>query len=177
MTSSLRRYRQSVRVWARATVWTARQQRPSTIEAVSSSDGSDLYATRAPFELRRGHRLSWLRFLWYSCPSRQMQGCYLKLYYYYAQQPFKFITRDYSTRYDLSLLIKLTPWSWALLQKPLVAQPLKNLPAFQWTRRFIAVFTRALQWSLSWARSIQSTPPDLSKIQLNIILPPMFRPS
>jgi hypothetical protein len=48
------------------------------------------------------------------------------------------------------------PWSW-VLQKPTVAQPLRKFPAFHGTRRFIAVFTRARHWSLSWARLIQST--------------------
>jgi hypothetical protein len=37
-------------------------------------------------------------------------------------------------------------------------QPLKKFPAFYGTRRFITVFTRALHWSLSTARSIQSIP-------------------
>jgi hypothetical protein len=46
--------------------------------------------------------------------------------------------------------------SGALLEKPPSVQPLKNLPAFYVTRRFITVFTRAFQWSLSWARSIHS---------------------
>jgi hypothetical protein len=46
--------------------------------------------------------------------------------------------------------------SWALLEKLPVAQPLKNFPTFYGTRRFITVFTRALHWSLSWARSIHS---------------------
>jgi hypothetical protein len=46
-------------------------------------------------------------------------------------------------------------WSWALLEKLPTAQLLKN---FYGTRRFITVFTRALHWSLSWARSIQSIP-------------------
>jgi hypothetical protein len=50
----------------------------------------------------------------------------------------------------------LTPWSWALLEKPLVAQLLKNIPIFYGTRMFTAVFNRALQWSLSWSRPIQS---------------------
>jgi hypothetical protein len=54
---------------------------------------------------------------------------------------------------------RLTPWSWALLEKPPVVQPLKNFPAFYGIQRFITVFTRALYWSLSWARSIQSIPP------------------
>jgi hypothetical protein len=48
-------------------------------------------------------------------------------------------------------------WSWAL-EKPPVVQPLKNFLTFYGTPRFIAVFTRALHWSLSWARSIQSIP-------------------
>jgi hypothetical protein len=46
-------------------------------------------------------------------------------------------------------------WSWALLEKLPIVQLLKNFPAFYGTRRFITVFTRALHWSLSWARSIQ----------------------
>jgi hypothetical protein len=48
--------------------------------------------------------------------------------------------------------------SWALLEKPPIVQLLKNFQAFYGTRRFITVFTRALHWSLSWVRSIQSIP-------------------
>jgi hypothetical protein len=59
----------------------------------------------------------------------------------------------------ISTLYKLSPCSWALLEKPPVAQLLKNFPAFYGTRRFITVFTRALHWSLSRARWIQSIPP------------------
>jgi hypothetical protein len=51
------------------------------------------------------------------------------------------------------LLTELSP-----LGKPSIMQSLRNFPAFYGTRRFIAVFTRALQWSLSWARLTQSTP-------------------
>jgi hypothetical protein len=40
-------------------------------------------------------------------------------------------------------------WSWALLEKLHIVQPLKNFPAFYETRRFITAFTRALYWSLS----------------------------
>jgi hypothetical protein len=43
----------------------------------------------------------------------------------------------------------LTPWSWALLEKPPVAQLLKNFPTFYGTQRFITVFTKALHWSLA----------------------------
>jgi hypothetical protein len=49
-------------------------------------------------------------------------------------------------------------WSWALLEKLPIVQLLRNFPALYGTRRFITVFTRALHWSLFWARSIQSIP-------------------
>jgi hypothetical protein len=49
-------------------------------------------------------------------------------------------------------------WSWALLEKPPIVHLLKNFSTFYGTRRFITVFTRALHWDLSWARSIQSIP-------------------
>jgi hypothetical protein len=56
------------------------------------------------------------------------------------------------------LQFNLTPRSWALLQKPQIAQLLENFPKFYGTRKFILVFTRALYSSVSWARSIQSIP-------------------
>jgi hypothetical protein len=34
----------------------------------------------------------------------------------------------------------------SLLEKPPIRQPLKNFLVFYGTRRFITVFTRALQW-------------------------------
>jgi hypothetical protein len=56
-------------------------------------------------------------------------------------------------------IISLThSWSWALLEKLPIVQPLKKFSAFYGTRRFITMSTRALHWSLSWARTIQSTP-------------------
>jgi hypothetical protein len=61
--------------------------------------------------------------------------------------------------------------SWALLEKLTVLQLLKNLPAFYCTRRFITAFTRALHWSLSWARSIQfiqSHPISLRSILMKV---------
>jgi hypothetical protein len=54
---------------------------------------------------------------------------------------------------------QLARWSWAFLEKPPVAQLLKKFSTFYGTRRFTTVFTRALHWSLSWPRSIQSIPP------------------
>jgi hypothetical protein len=44
-------------------------------------------------------------------------------------------------------------WSWALLEMVPIVQLLNKFPAFYGTRRFITVFTRALHWSLSSARS------------------------
>jgi hypothetical protein len=38
-------------------------------------------------------------------------------------------------------------------------QTLRNFSTFYEPRRFITVFTRALNWSLSWARSVQSISP------------------
>jgi hypothetical protein len=47
---------------------------------------------------------------------------------------------------------------WSLLEKLPIVQPLKNFPAFYATRRLVTIFTRALHWPLSSARSIQSIP-------------------
>jgi hypothetical protein len=64
-----------------------------------------------------------------------------------------------------------TSWSWALLEKPPVVQLLKKFPALYGTRRFIIVFTRALHWSLHWARLIQPIQPNpiSFKIHFNIV--------
>jgi len=48
--------------------------------------------------------------------------------------------------------IQLSTWSTALLQKLAVAQLVTKCPAFNGTRRFITVFTKARHWSLYWAR-------------------------
>jgi hypothetical protein len=45
-----------------------------------------------------------------------------------------------------------------------------QFPAFYGTRRFITVFTRALHWSLSWARSIQSIPSHPISLRSILIL-------
>jgi len=52
---------------------------------------------------------------------------------------------------------RLTPQS-IVLEKLIVAQLVKNFPAFCGTRRFVTVFTRTRHWSLSWATWIQSLP-------------------
>jgi hypothetical protein len=103
---------------------------------------------------------------------------YTKLWYTYSSDIFKSL--PYETRPEgseeicskhiwiwssLNFIIKLIlicyygciqithSWSWSLLEKLPIVQPLKNFPAFHGTRRLITAFTRALHWSLSWARS------------------------
>jgi hypothetical protein len=61
-------------------------------------------------------------------------------------------------------------WSWDLLEKLPIVQLLKNFPAFYGTRRFITGFTRALHWSLSWARSIRSIPSHPISLRSILIL-------
>jgi hypothetical protein len=56
--------------------------------------------------------------------------------------------------------------SWALIENLSIVQPLKNFLASYGTRRFITAFTRALHWSLSWARSIQSIPSHPCQVTL-----------
>jgi hypothetical protein len=64
------------------------------------------------------------------------------------------------SKYDVFLKMFLRSlthlWSWTLLEKPPIVQLPKNFPEFYGTRMFITVFIRALNWSLFWARSIQS---------------------
>jgi hypothetical protein len=76
-----------------------------------------------------------------------------KLFFWYA------VVLDLKPMYSCGLklialvLYYITQWSWTLLEKPPVMQLLKNFPIFYGTRRFITVFTRALHWSLSSAKS------------------------
>jgi hypothetical protein len=51
-----------------------------------------------------------------------------------------------------------------------IMQLLKNFPAIYGIWRFITIFTRALHWSLSWSRSIQSIPPHLTSLRSILIL-------
>jgi hypothetical protein len=65
---------------------------------------------------------------------------------------------------------ELTSWTWVLLEKLPVVQLIKNLPTFYGTRMFITVFTQVLHWSLSWARTIQSIPPQPISLRSILIL-------
>jgi hypothetical protein len=101
-------------------------------------------------------------------------------------------TWEYSLVVNFFSIIKLTPRSvllhllrrvtftftfldtylrnWALLEEPLIGQPLKNFPAFHGTRRCNTVFTRSLHCSLSWVLSIKFTPPNLIYLRSILIL-------
>jgi hypothetical protein len=84
-----------------------------------------------------------------------------KLFSYISLNPLKSEWCSYhivlSTAYASYTYLLTYLRSWALLEEPLIGQPLKNFPAFYGTRRFNTVFTRVLHWSLSWAVWIQST--------------------
>ena len=64
----------------------------------------------------------------------------------------------------------LTPWSRDLLENLTGFQLVNKFPAFYGTRRFITALTSARHLSLSWASSIQSTPPHPTSWRSILIL-------
>ena len=64
----------------------------------------------------------------------------------------------------------LAPCSIVLLEKLRGSQLLKKFPTFYGTRRFITAVTSAFHMSMSWARSIQSTPPHPTSWRSILIL-------
>jgi hypothetical protein len=88
----------------------------------------------------------------YGVYSRWVRGQWVPVFYFTLQGPainqqFGWAVGCYLRHYN----IKLTARSWVFLEKPPVAQLLKNFPKFYETGKFITVFTRALHWSLPWA--------------------------
>jgi len=63
-----------------------------------------------------------------------------------------------------------TPWRRVFLENLAGLQLVEKFSAFYGTRRFITAFTSARHLSLSWASSIQSTPPHHTFWRSNIIL-------
>jgi len=59
----------------------------------------------------------------------------------------------------ITTIYLLTPWTRVLLEKLTGFQLVKKFPAFYGTRRFITTVTSTYHLSLTWASSIQSTPP------------------
>jgi hypothetical protein len=65
----------------------------------------------------------------------------------------------------IHLLMELSP-SWEASN----CAATQDVPKIYVTRRFITVFTRALHWSISWARSIQSIPAHPISVRPILIL-------
>jgi hypothetical protein len=109
----------------------------------------------------------WGFFMIYSVPpGRGQDNTPIKLWFL----PFKFSICHLPFCAIQSGYTSITSWSWDLLENLPVVQLLKNFPTFYGTRRFITVFTRALHWSLSLARSIQSIPPHPISVRSILIL-------
>ena len=67
----------------------------------------------------------------------------------------------YLLAYLLTSLITYlrTPWNRVVLEKLTGSQLVKKFPKFYGSQRFVTAFTTARHLSLSWASSMQSTPP------------------
>jgi hypothetical protein len=64
---------------------------------------------------------------------------------------------QHELRSNISLYNQLGPWSWVLLEKPVVAQLVKKSSAFYGTWKFITLFQTTRNLSLTWARWMQPT--------------------
>ena len=69
---------------------------------------------------------------------------------------------------------QLIPPNRVLLEKLTGSQPVKKLPSFYVTRRFIIALTSPRHLSLSWARSIQFIPPHPTSRRSVLILFPIY---
>ena len=69
-------------------------------------------------------------------------------------------TYNVTLRSVRAIIVLHTPWSKVLLEKLTGSQLVKNYTGFYETRSSITTFRSAHQLSLSWARSIQSMPPQ-----------------
>jgi len=94
-----------------------------------------------------------------------------------ARHATLFMCRAHVARFkqgDHNLLLHniylLTPRSRVLSEKLTGLQLVKKFPAFYGTRRFITAFTSARHLSLTWARSIQSIPPQPTSWRYILIL-------
>jgi hypothetical protein len=103
-------------------------------------------------------------------PSRQILTDYINLNHYSSYKSLYnllFANRP-SIRQHITQI--LTSWRWAFLEKPLVAQLLKNFPTFHESLRMITMYTRTIQRSPSWTISIQSIPPHPVPLRYILIL-------
>jgi hypothetical protein len=81
----------------------------------------------------------------------------------------------YLAALESNVFVILTLWNKVLLEKPIIAQPVKNFPVFNGTQRFITVFTRARRRSLPRAIWIQSTPSQPLLLKSILILSSLLR--
>jgi hypothetical protein len=82
------------------------------------------------------------------------------------------INKNRLLNYLLTYLLTYS-WSWALLEKLPIVQPLKNFPAFYGTRKFIIAFTSPPPVpNLSQIDPVPTISSYLSKINFNIVHPP-----
>jgi hypothetical protein len=104
------------------------------------------------------------------CDSRSWHFPKARMVHIHMNFLIIFMSRNHPVSKIWTVILRLILWSWVLLEKPPVAQLLKNFPTFCGTRRFTTVFTRALHWSPSWARSIQSVSPHPTPLRFILIL-------
>jgi hypothetical protein len=106
-------------------------------------------------------RIVWLYFVHHSV------SCWGELHVTYT------VAEERALMNMVSGLHTLTPWNWALLEKPPVVQLINNFPTFYGTWRFITVFTSpSLVPILNQINPFHTTQFSLSKIHFNIIHSP-----
>ena len=112
----------------------------------------------SPLVLRKLQQPQWITEAWTFCTERQTIKI-LKLNHlkYYGQ-----------------LLCYLTQWSRVLLEKLTGSKLVKKFPTFYRTWRFITTVTCTCHPSLSWASSIQSTPPHPTSWRSILILTSIY---
>ena len=79
-------------------------------------------------------------------------------------------TYNVTLRSVRATVILHTPWSGVFLEKLTGSQLVKNYPGSYETRSFITAFRSARHLSLSWARSIQSMPPQPNSWRSSLML-------
>jgi len=91
-----------------------------------------------------------------------------------ASTQFKDNVTHLSYNNKISWKWQLIPWNRGLLDKITDSELVKKFPTFYGTQRFITAFTTARNLSISWARSIQYTPPHPASWISSLILSPIY---
>jgi hypothetical protein len=112
--------------------------------------------------IRRGSLIGYRK-----CTTRKLEPKLFRNTYFHFLNMGTWLCLSLSRK---QVVLKRHSRNWGLLEKPPIVQLLKNFPAFYGTRKFIMLLTRALHWSLSWARSIQSIPSHPISLRSILIL-------